>query len=70
MGRISRRQLAILLAISPLAAQTPPPPAVAGASQGSPETLAQAVDDVRQSSERLQKMVIPMDVEPAFSFKA
>jgi hypothetical protein len=59
----TRRQWAALLGISPLLAQTPsaPPP------EAKPE---KANADVREASQRLAQIEVPMDVEPAFRFTA
>jgi hypothetical protein len=78
--KISRRRVALLLSVSPLAAQvasppinqkTPPvgtPAAPAGAKDPVAK-LQKAVEDVRQVSQMLSKLEVPMDVEPAFQFK-
>jgi hypothetical protein len=59
----TRRQWAALLGISPLLAQTPPAPA--------PEAkLEKANADVREASQRLAEIEVPMDIEPAFRFSA
>ncbi len=75
MGGITRRQWTALMASAPIAAQVtsktppqgapapPPPPAT-------PEQkLQKAYADVRQVSDRLSKLDVPMDVEPAFAFR-
>jgi len=69
MPRFTRRELAALLAVSPLIAQnTPPSPAqpTAIASVASPD---KAADEVRQASEELRSLNMPMNIEPAFVFK-
>jgi hypothetical protein len=59
----TRRQWAALLGISPLLAQAPPPPA--------PETKPERANtDVREASQRLAEIEVPMDVAPAFRFVA
>jgi hypothetical protein len=59
----TRRQWAALLGISPLLAQTQPAPA--------PEAkLEKANADVREASQRLAEIEVPMDIEPAFRFSA
>ena len=60
---LTRRQWAALLGISPLLAQTPPssPP------EQKPENPDAGVRDV---SQRLAEIEVPMDVEPAFRFAA
>jgi hypothetical protein len=46
------------------APQPPPPPAT-------PEARMQkAVADIRKTSDRLAQIEVPMDIEPAFSFRA
>lgn len=46
---------------------TPAPPK----APATPEARMQkANDDVRRASERLKQIEVPMDIEPAFSFKA
>jgi hypothetical protein len=51
--------------VPPHGAPAPPKP------PATPEARMQkANDDVRQASERLKQIEVPMDVEPAFSFKA
>jgi hypothetical protein len=69
MPRYTRRELAALLAVSPLIAQTiPPTPAqpTAIASAASPD---KATDEVRRASEELRALSMPMNIEPAFIFK-
>lgn len=40
-------------------------------SPATPEARMQkAVQDVRKASDRLQQIEVPMDIEPAFSFRA
>lgn len=78
--RVSRRDLAALLAAAPLAAQVASPPATQktpplGAPAPAPpsttpdQKLQKAYDDVRQVSTRLAKLEVPMNTEPAFAFK-
>ena len=63
--KVTRRQLAAVLASAPLAAQTP---------TAKPETPAEelkaASDRLRRNTETLSKLPVPMATEPAFSFKA
>jgi hypothetical protein len=69
MPRYTRRELAALLAVSPLTARnTPPTPAqpTAIASTTSPD---KAADEVRRASEELRALNMPMNIEPAFIFK-
>lgn len=78
--KISRRRLTLLLSASPLAAQVTSPPVnqkvppmgtpTASANVKDPaEKLRRAVESVRQVSQTLSKLEVPMDVEPAFQFK-
>lgn len=63
------------MACSPLAAQvtsTVPPtgtPAPAAPPVTPDQRMQKASADVRQVSEQLSKMQLPMNVEPAFSFR-
>jgi hypothetical protein len=72
---ITRRQWTALLASVPLAAQvtSKTPPQGAPAPPQSPATPEQKVQkafaDVRQVSDRLSKLDVPMDIEPAFAFR-
>lgn len=78
--RPTRRQIALALTAMPATAvplivgvvpaqqPTPAKPAPA-ARQAGPSTLEKAQEDVRQVSERLRKVEIPMDLEPAFAFR-
>jgi hypothetical protein len=60
---LTRRQWAVLLGISPLLAQAPP--------SSPPEQKSEKPDaDVRDVSQRLAEIEVPMDVEPAFRFTA
>ena len=71
---ISRRRWTALLALTPLAAQTTTPPSGSPVPPKSPATpeqrMAKASEDIRRTSERLRNIEVPMNVEPAFSFKA
>ncbi len=82
--RITRRQVAALLGvtplITPLTAQVATPPVtsrtppfgspVPAQPAATPEArLQRAYADIRQISDRLQKLEVPMNVEPAFAFK-
>jgi hypothetical protein len=77
---MTRRRLATLLSVTPLAAQIPSPPVTqkappVGAPAPSPtavnadEKLKKANDGIRKMSERLAQLEVPMDVEPSFVFK-
>jgi hypothetical protein len=60
---LTRRQWAVLLGISPLLAQAPPTPP----PEQKPEKPEAGVRDV---SQRLAEIEVPMDIEPAFRFSA
>jgi hypothetical protein len=71
---MTRRQWTALLGAAPLVAQvaSKPPqgaPAPAPASTTPEEKLKKAYADVRQVSDRLSHLEVPMDIEPAFAFK-
>jgi hypothetical protein len=76
LSRLTRRQWTALVAAAPLAAQVTskvPPQGTPAASQpaAAPEQkLQKAYADVRAVSEQLSKIEVPMDVEPAFAFRA
>lgn len=59
--KITRRSLAAVLA-APAAAQTVP--------AGSEEELEAARKSVRRNIEALEKVELPVEVEPAFQFRA
>lgn len=73
---MTRRRWAALISAAPLAAQvtTSKPPVGAPASTepaATPEARMQkAYSDIRQVSDTLSKIEVPMSVEPAFSFRA
>jgi hypothetical protein len=66
--RLSRRQCVVLLATTPLLAQT------VGPSPALPATPEQRRDkanaDVREVSGKLAAIELPMNLEPAFRFRA
>ncbi|HEX4809543.1 MAG TPA: hypothetical protein VH325_11475 [Bryobacteraceae bacterium] len=70
------RRVAVGLTAAPVAAQVvqkvPPAgvPAPAPASDTPEQRLQKAYADIRSVSEQLSKLEVPMDVEPAFSFRA
>jgi hypothetical protein len=71
----TRRQIAALIAAAPLMGQvttTPPSgsPAPAKPSATPEERLSKANADVRKVSARLAQIEVPMDLEPAFLFRA
>jgi len=68
MARFTRREVAILVAASPFAAQTVPPKNKPP-FKPAPRTVEQAVQDVREVSDKLRSFDLPMSVEPAFSFR-
>jgi hypothetical protein len=63
--RVTRRELAGLLASAPLAAQAPAPQ-----PQSAAEELKAASDRVRRNTATLSKFPVPVATEPAFTFKA
>jgi hypothetical protein len=73
---LNRRQWALMVAAAPALAQTtstvPPQGSSAPASSSAtPQAkLNKALTDVQNNSEKLAKMQVSMDVEPAFTFKA
>ena len=76
LARLSRREWTGLLAAAPLAAQimsTKPPvgsPAEPAPGATPEQRLQKALTDVRDTGALLSKIEVPMNVEPAFSFKA
>jgi hypothetical protein len=72
----TRREWSALLVIAPAAAQVSStgPPAGSPAPSKSPATpqerAQKALSDIREGSGRLSKLEVPMDIEPAFSFRA
>ena len=73
--QVTRRKWAAMLAAAPALAQvsSPVPPQgvpAAPATALTPEgKLQKALAEVREVSQRLSQIEMPMDVEPAFSFK-
>jgi hypothetical protein len=72
--RMTRRHWTALISATPLFAQvtSKPPqgaPAPAPSSATPEEKLKKAYADVREISERLSRIDVPMNVEPAFVFK-
>ncbi|MGI9075421.1 MAG: hypothetical protein ACR2JB_29795 [Bryobacteraceae bacterium] len=72
--RMTRRQWTAFISATPLLGQvtSKPPqgaPAPAPASATPEETLKKAYADVREVSDRLSHIEVPMNVEPAFAFK-
>jgi hypothetical protein len=63
-ARITRRSLAGLLAVTPLAAQAPPGPTTVEQDLESARTV------IRTNIEALNKVPLAMDTEPATIFKA
>jgi hypothetical protein len=68
MARLTRRQMAALLTAAPLAAQNAPPPKETQPEMA-PKTVQQAMDQVKQTREKLQNLSVPTSLEPAFAFK-
>ncbi len=64
--KMTRRQLAGLVAAAPVAARRL---AAAGADSQT-EPAQAAADELRQSSAVVRKLAIPAGAEPAFSFRA
>jgi hypothetical protein len=64
---LTRRQLASLLAATPLIAQTPQPSTTAAPP---PDPTAKAAADLAKVTQRLAEIELPMNVEPAFRFTA
>jgi hypothetical protein len=71
---------AVALSVSPMAEQiTTPPTTQKNPPQGAPapatsaatpeQKLQKAYADIRSTSERLSKIEVPMDTEPAFAFR-
>jgi hypothetical protein len=77
--KVTRRQIVPALAALAVPARPPvagaetrerPIPAPqAPAPTANPSSLEKAQDDVHAASERLRKIEIPMDLEPAFAFR-
>jgi hypothetical protein len=76
LTRLTRREFAALAGAVPAAAQVtskiPPQgaPVAAQPSATPQQKLQEAFANVRKASERLSKIELPMDLEPAFSFRA
>jgi hypothetical protein len=68
--KVTRRQLAALLASAPLAAQTADKLKLVPQGEAPAEELKAASDRLRRNTETLSKLPVPMATEPAFSFKA
>jgi hypothetical protein len=66
--KITRRELAAVMAAPALAAQTPS--ATAPAPPDASDELKAARDQNRQNQEQLAKFPLPMATEPATHFKA
>jgi hypothetical protein len=71
---MTRRQWTVLVGAGPLLGQvtSKPPqgaPAPAPSSASPEEKLKKAYADVREVSDRLSKLEVSMDIEPAFAFK-
>ena len=68
--RITRRQLAGLVAALPAAAARRTPDGQQAAPSASPAQSAQsAAEDLRQNIAAIRKLAIPAETEPAFSFR-
>jgi hypothetical protein len=71
---LTRRQLAALLSAVPVAAQVATTPPIGAPQPPKPsatpeQRLQKAFSDVRDVSHRLSQIEVPMDLEPAFSFR-
>jgi hypothetical protein len=66
--RLSRRQCVALLGTSPLLAQTAVPLSTPPAAPE--QRVEKAKSDVREISGKLATIELPMDIEPAFHFRA
>ena len=64
---ITRREWAALFGALPLVGQTP---VQAPAPAASPEGIEKATADVREVSQRLAEVELPLNIEPAFRFVA
>ena len=73
--RLTRRQWTALLGATPLVSQVtqknPPQgaPAPATVSATPEQKLQKAYADIREVSDRLSKIEVPMNLEPAFAFR-
>jgi hypothetical protein len=77
LARLTRRQWTALISCTPLAAaqitSTVPPtgsPKPAGPDATPDQRMEKATSDVREASALLAKIEVPMNVEPAFVFRA
>jgi hypothetical protein len=68
MARFTRREVALLFAAAPFAAQTVPPQ-TKPAFRPAPKTVQEADQQVAETSGKLRSFDLPMSVEPAFVFK-
>ena len=59
--KLTRREMAALLAATPAQAQTPATPG---------EELRAALEQIRTNSQAFAKVQLPLTVEPAFAFRA
>lgn len=64
---ITRREWTALLGALPLLSQTP---VQAPAPAAPPEGIEKATTDVREISQRLAEIEMPLNIEPAFRFVA
>lgn len=70
MARLTRREAAALVFTAPLLAQSGPPPRDTRQTTPAPQTVAGADGDVLEAGRKLGMIEVPMNVEPAFVFKA
>ncbi len=61
---LSRRRWVLLMSAAPVLAQLPAPP------QTPEQHMEKAKNDVREVSDKLAALTVPMDVEPSFRFVA
>jgi hypothetical protein len=69
MARLTRREVTLLLAAAPLAAQTTAPPQTKASFRPAPKTVQEASQQAAETSQKLRSFNLPMSVEPAFTFK-
>ena len=70
--RLTRRELAGLVAAAPMAARrlAPANPQAAAAPDSAASPAQSAAQDLRQNVAAVRKLAVPAATEPAFSFRA
>jgi hypothetical protein len=70
--RVTRRDLARLLAAAAVASQTAPAqtPQASRPPESAAELLRSARDEIQKSAAAIHKLQVPFATEPAFSFRA